>query len=259
MHSLSNTQGPSTNPFALGPSKIEENSQNELFPDVQQTLPTMQPTEKKVYWLFYSRSNRDQKETAVRNLMIFSPPLALYTWKFGISNSFLFHAFVAFLAMNIFGTCHTEVQVGDLKKNNTEIKPALGPNPETGEYDKGFPHLAIEIKTSQAEFRSLQSSIRKELPGAGCAAKAVSYIENTLKEKLIPYPISLSPLFSTLYLLASKCFKNNKRVGEVDIRIKNKELRQLFSVSMVYEFFLCIVILPSILGESLKNYIPKKV
>jgi hypothetical protein len=153
--------------------------------------------------------------------------------------------------MNIFGTCHTEVQINNKRKNNTLIKTVRGPNPETGQYDLGIPHLAIAIKVTPAELQLLEKSIEKEVEGIGCSQKSANYLKESIKEDLIPYPIVISPLISTIYLLAKKAISKESRVGNIDLRIKNQQIFRLLSIGMLYEFLLFFAIIPTVFFKSI--------
>lgn len=135
------------------------------------------------------------------------------------------------------GTFHAEVQVNRQRGPSFRgISKVWDANPRTGKYDVGKPYLAIGLIVSPNEFKKIERVFDAAfLIGFNCSDASVRCIERGITN-LIPYPIRLSPLLSTIYLLFKSKFKtDNKRIDHFEIRSKNQSVLELLSPAIVGE------------------------
>ncbi|MBS0628157.1 MAG: hypothetical protein JSS09_08105 [Verrucomicrobia bacterium] len=140
-------------------------------------------------------------------------------------------------------SCHSELQINHKRKSffkcySRKHKEVRSPNLKTREYDTVSPYAAIEIIVSPGELRELESHMDDLTIGFSCADQTISYLNKAIKENLVPYPIRLSPLLSSIYLLAKKLL-GSKRVGNLEVRAKGRDFWRLFSPEMIGEILMC--------------------
>ncbi|HLB52546.1 MAG TPA: hypothetical protein VJK48_02415 [Chlamydiales bacterium] len=212
---------------------------------------TRKSEEEHVYWILYPTQNREQLEKGKQNIFIFLSLYIFYSYKYGFPG-FIFNAiYFTILAQNLFGTAHAHIQVGERTKLDSGSTLTKKFNPITGKYNYR-PHLAIRINVTKAELKSLYSSLSKKLTRGTCSEKALSYLESNLKNFSVPYPIRLSPVNSTIFLLTKKLW--DPRIGNVTMRSSNPSFWQCITVEVCYEFLLANVAIPALLLASVILY-----
>lgn len=160
------------------------------------------------------------------------------------------------------GNCHAEVQINQKKKSflkfySGSIQEVHAPNLKTREYDVATPYAAIEIIVTPKELQKLESHMDDLTIGLSCADQTISYLNKGIKETLVPYPIRVSPLLSSIYLFAKKIL-GSKRVGNLEVRAKGQAFWRLFSPEMIGEMLIwgSLVTKVANLGiKTFKNYL----